>query len=179
MPDVRTPEELQRLLSTSRQSPRPTYYSVVSGGDLQISYDFETYLIKLDNASKNELVTRLRKAVDQVTGKLDRDGLVLAAASYEVSVVGSQQDELALELGDYSNFSKTELQSNQLPETVALVNDLGTALGEKLFQRDQFENEIVAAGTIMNALQTGSGSQAQKKQIQSWITLITAYITRA
>ena len=36
-----------------------------------------------------------------------------------------------------------------------------------------------AAGTIQSALKTGSGSQAQKKQIQSWITLITAYITKA
>jgi hypothetical protein len=59
------------------------------------------------------------------------------------------------------------------------VNDLGTALGGKLFQRDQAENEIIAAGTIQSALKTGSGSQAQKKQIQSWITLITAYITKA
>jgi hypothetical protein len=179
MSDARTPEEMQRLLNTSRQLPRPSYYSVVSGGDIQISYDFETYLITLDNASKNELVTRLRKASDQVSGNLDRDGLALAAASYEVSAVGSKQDELALELGDYSSFSKTELQSNQLAETSELVNDLGTALGGKLFQRDQAENEIIAAGTIQSALKTGSGSQAQKKQIQSWITLITAYITKA
>lgn len=179
MADARTPQEMQRLLNTSRQNPRPAYYSAVTGGTNQISYAFETYLISLSNASKNELVTRLRKAADIVSGNLDRDGLAKAAAKYEVSAVGSQQSELALELGDYSNFSKTELQSNQLPETAQLVSDLGSALGPKLFQRDQAENEIIAAGTIVNALSSGSSSQARKKQIQSWITLITAYVTKA
>lgn len=179
MATVKSPAEMQRLLASSRQTPRPTFYSVVTLAPQQISYEFETFLITMQNSDKRGLVNRLRKSMDQCDTGLDRDAMLIMAAKYEMMAVGAQSDEISIELGDYAGFSRTQLQGTQLPEISELVNSIGSAMGSKLFQRDQCENDVIALGTSRNDIEAGLGLANKKKQIQSWITIITSYCTTA
>lgn len=179
MANTRSPAETQRLLATARQNPRPFYYSAVTQSNIQISYAFETYLIQQDNASKRALTNRLRKSLDQCDTGLDRDAMAVQAARFEMAAVGAQSDEINVEIGDYSGFSKTQLQTSQLPEISEIVGSIGSAMGSKLFQRDLYENDIIAAGRVRNDITGGVGLVNKKKQIQSWITVITTYTLKA
>ena len=179
MPNVKSPEEMQRLMATARQNPRPSYFSTVTLANEQISHSYETYLITLDNSAKRELVNRLRKALDQCDTGLDRDAMASMAARFEMSTVNAQADEIGIALGDYTGFSRTQIQDGNYPENAELVESVGSAMGSRLFQRNQCENEIISLGMTKQAIDGSTGLANKKRQIQSWIAIINTYITKA
>lgn len=173
----RTLESSQALLESCRQQNRPKYYSPISKTTVVISFEFESYLIILDRSTKLDLISRLRNAANKVSANQDRDILALQAASYEARAVSAITSDLALDLGDYSSFSKSALQGTNLVEVSQIVNDLGAALGPILFQRDQADNELTNTSVTQDDINNNSTAIDRKKQLNSWIDVITTYIT--
>lgn len=173
----RTAAELQELYRTARKNPRPSYFSTAMV-EQQISYEYETYLIQMENTEKRALIARLRKSKDQIEAELDVEALAQQAAEYEISAIGAKKDELALELGDYSSFRTEQLRTKNVPEITQMLGDIGSALGPKLFQRDQAENDVIAAGLVVAEIKSSTGRANKRKQIQAWINIISAYITK-
>ena len=169
----RTIESSQALLESYRQQNRPKYYSPISKTMVVISYEFESYLILLDRSTKLDLISRLRNAAKKVSSNQDRDILALQAASYEARSVSAITSDLALDLGDYSSFSKTALQGTNIVEVSQIVDDLGATLGPTLFQRDQADNELTNVSVIQDDINNHSTAGDRKKQLNSWIDVIT------
>jgi hypothetical protein len=173
----RTLDETRTLLATCRQTPRPTYFSPVSNANTTISYEFETYLILLENTTKQALLSRLRKAKKAVSADLDRDLLELQATQYENAYWNAVSSDLTLDLGDYASFSKKELQSTSLPEITALVDSIGTVVERTVFQNDQASNDATVTALRQNEIEQSTAQASRKKQLQSWIDVIIEYLT--
>lgn len=171
-------QETQRLLASNRKQPRPKYYSAISRNEVQISYDFETKLILMDNMSKQALVERLRKAIDKATQNADRDAMAKMAAKFESGAMSAAGSDLSLAVGDYSSFADKELKGDKNPETAQLVADIGSALGPTLFQRDQADYELIAAGLELDELTLKKSAAERKKQLSSWISILVSYMTK-
>lgn len=169
--------EQQQLLSTHRQVQRPKYYSPVAGTFTTISYEFETYVILLDRSTKQNIITRLRKAAEKSGQSQDRDLLALQAADYEGRATSAISADLALDIGDYSSFSTNELQGSRLPEVAQLVSDLGTSIGPILFQRDQSDNEQISVSMAQDDIKSKSTAKDRKRQLESWINVFITYMT--
>jgi hypothetical protein len=172
---LRSPEEIQELLSTKRLHERPKYYSRISKSYVSISYEYESHLILMENSEKNELITRLRRALKDVSGTADRDLLLKQAAQYENAASSAIVNDLSLDVGDFSSISSSYVDPS-LGETSQLISVLGSSLGPKLALLDQASYDTTASSLILSALD-GNDAKEKRTQMQSWINVITAYVT--
>jgi hypothetical protein len=170
--------ETQRLLATYRKHPRPSYYSAISGASAQISYEYETKLILMENMSKQAIIERLRKSIDKATQSADRDALAKMAAQFESAAASAAGSDFSLAVGDYTSFADKELKGDSSAETSQLVSDIGAALGPTLFQRDQADYDLIAAGLETDELKMKKSAADRKKQLSSWIEIFVSYMTK-
>lgn len=171
------PEETRKRLGDYRVTPRPTYFSAVTNSNVEISADFETYLINLDNQAKQQLITRLRKSMDACVGNLDRDGLEAQAADFEARSIGAVRDELNQDVSDFTKFSASAFTGTDQPEAEQILSTISYALGPKIFQRDQAVNSVGYSVRAYGEFQAGSSNNNRKAQIRSWIQVIVSYLT--
>jgi hypothetical protein len=174
---ARSPKEIQRLLAQYKQKPLPSYYSTVSRSTVSISPDFETYLILLDNTTKQALIERVRKSIDKADQSSDRDGMAKLAAKSEMAAASAIGSDLSLSVGDYTSFADKQIQGTNLAEVAQLVNSIGSALGPTLFQRDQADAELIAAGLELEDLERKSSAAERKRQLSSWVEILISYMT--
>jgi len=169
--------ESTSYLNAYRQQDRPTYYEPTSNSLVTISYDFETYLILLDASTKQSLISRLRNTLQASNGTADRDNLELAAVTYESAAQSAIMSDLALDIGDYASFSKTELQNQNLPEISSLVTSIGSSMTSTVFQNAQARSELNMTSIIQNGIEQKTSAATQKQQLESWINVIITYLT--
>ena len=160
-------------ISRYRKTPRPLYSNASTGTQVQISLDFETFLLTLSGIQKRTLISRLQKSLTISRTKGARDNLYKIALENQAANAGAEVTELDADLGEFQIFMQDELASaHGVTEVGMLISDIGTSYGENLFARDQANNSLIAA----NVFYSQFGNSPQKKQIQSWIEIITQYI---
>ena len=159
-----------------RQNPRPSYYDASTGSSVEISLDMETWLLwNCTSLDKRTFIARLQKAVSAL-GNVNgaRDNLYRVALQNQASIAGAIVTELTATLSEFqsTNQSQVLLQANGIAEVAKMVADMSAGASEQLQQMNQATNQLTAASVLYN----GIGNSNTKKQIQSWIEIVTSYI---
>lgn len=161
-----------------RKRPRPTYYNSSSKTETEISYEFETWLIQLPNTQKQDLISRLRNSIQKQPTLLVRDNLEKEAYKQIAKNSGAAVTELDTNIGEFVSFKSSELnQSGSVPEVSALLNDISNGFGEVVFRRDEENYNLVYASFSNIRLSSNASSESARKQVESWVTLISEYLT--
>jgi hypothetical protein len=121
------------------------------------------------------MITRLRRCIKEVSATSDRDLLNKQALQFENAAASSIVHDLSLDVGDYST-SNEAFTDTSLGESVQLLNVLKSSADSKLAELDQANNDTIA--TSISLVQTdGLDAKEKKTQLQSWINVITSYVT--
>ncbi len=161
-----------------RKSPRPTLYNSSAKLETEISFEFETWLIRLPNSQKQLLISRLRNSLEKNKILLPKDDLEKKAYKQQARNAGGALTELDVGLGEFSAFRTSEIEQNpQIPEISLMLQDASRGFGEVAFRREEENYNLVYASFFNNQAEASTTSEPIRKQIQSWIGLISAYIT--
>lgn len=160
-------------LSRYRKSPRPSYYNASTKTQAEISRDFETWLLTLPGITKRTLLARLQKSMTMSKTKNIRDNLFRIALENSAANAGALTTELDANLGEFQLFLQTPtLAGTGIQEVGMLTSDIARSYGENLAARTQANNELVHAAVAYANI----SDPDNKKQVQSWIEIITQYI---
>ena len=161
-----------------RKSPRPVYYNSASGNETEISLEFETYLILMNNISKQQLISRLRNSLQKQPTLAVRDNLEKEAYRQIARNSGAAVTELDTNLGEFIGYQTSQIQSSgTIPEVSLLLSDISNGFGEALFRREEENYNLVHASVNNNTLNSGSSTEPAKKQVESWVRIISQYMT--
>lgn len=163
-------------VSRFRKIPRPSFYNASSGTTSEISVDFETWLIFLSNAQKQDILSRLRRMLKPSPGRSARDALLRVALNYQARSAGAIVTELNTGISGLSTDLQSALSDSVAPEIGMLLGDMSRANGELVFARDCAENTLTATSFASQALESGTSNQTVRRQIGSWIEIITQYL---
>jgi hypothetical protein len=160
-----------------RQNPRPSYYDAGTDAFVEIGLDMETWLLYSCTAlDKRTFVARLQKSVSAL-GNVNgaRDNLYRVALQNQATVAGTIVTELTATLSEFQSLNQSNMliQANGIAEVAKMVSDMSVGSAEQLQQMNQATNQLVAASVLYN----GISSSNTKKQVQSWIEIVTSYIT--
>lgn len=160
-------------ISSYRKSPRPKYYNANTRMFVEISLDFETFLLRMSGINKRNMLARLQKSVTVSTLNGARDNLMRKALDNMATNAGSVLTELDANLSEYQTFFQNEMNAgNGITEVGMLVSDIGRSYGESLARREQANNDLTASAFLKSSMSNPN----TKKQIQSWIEIVTQYI---
>lgn len=139
-----------------------------------ISLDTESYFLYLTGQEKRSLISRLQKAISglsSVNGA--RDNLYRIALVNQATQAGALVTEYDASLSEFLNFQQTNTTAAQDNAEVAkMLSDAGLGDAEKLAARQQANNALISA----NVMYSRTNNTNTKKQIQSWVEIITSYI---
>lgn len=161
-----------------RKQPRPNIYNSASKTETQISYEFETWLIMLPNTQKQSLISRLRSSLQNQPKNRIRDNLEREAYKQIAKNSGASVTELDNDLGEFVSFKTDELQdSGNVPEVSQMFSDMTRGFGSAVFRREEENYNTIYASYHNNILNSGTASESVRKQIESWVTVISEYMT--
>lgn len=160
-------------LSRYRKSPRPSYYNAGTKTQAEISKDFESWLLDLPGITKRTLLARLQKSMSMSKTRNARDNLYRNALENMAANAGAVMTELDANLGEFQIFLQTPtLAGTGITEVGMLTADISRSYGENLACRNQANNELIHETVAYANITDPDG----RKQIQSWIEIITQYI---
>jgi hypothetical protein len=158
----------------------PTFFSADLKTDVQISRDFEAFLILSTDDLKTSAINWIQQAVTiQKTHKL-RDDLVTLAINQELSNSQLRITEFNKQLQDFNSFRQNFQSSSTfsgIPEVQAFLGDLQKVMGEltKGFDRAFFDQTI---STVVQKFQDSVGlSTDQLEELQSWTDVLSEYLS--
>lgn len=169
-------ETATRLLKKYRKNTRPKFYSADSGQETQISAEFETELILMDNGVKKSLVQRLREISDTSSTDGVANNLLKDAVKYDLGVEGDRASELQFLLGDLQEFQAKMTSASSLAEMQSVMGVITTQAGPSLFEYDQAVNRAIHSTILKQKVENRKAANT-KRELSSWIGVISTYIT--
>ena len=102
-----------------------------------------------------------------------RDNLYRVALANQATEAGSAITEYDAQLSEFqSNARANQSTLQSIGELSKLFEDAGQGDSEKLAARQNMNNALISA----NVMYQGTANDGTKKQIQSWIAVVAAYI---
>lgn len=164
------------LLSKYRQSTRPTIYSAETQQESEISSEFESELILMDNSTKRSLIERLRNISSTTTTNTIAVNLFTDATDADIAGEEDRASELQFKIGDLQSFEKKLTDASSLAEMQSVVGVLTKNAGSALFEYDQAINRSIHSSIMADDI-SSEGSSYTKQELSSWISVISTYIT--
>jgi hypothetical protein len=176
-----TPDQIA-IVNPQRKSADdlPEYYNATLKTDVPISRDFEAFLILSTNDLKTSALSWIEKAVDlNQTSKL-RDALTALASQKESSNAGLKITAYNAKLQDFSDFREnfqSDDEFSAVPEVQQFIQDLQAVIDELTVGLDRATFDQTAANVSQTLDDQVSISQDQVEELQSWTSVISAYLT--
>lgn len=171
-----TGAELAKV-TANRKAQRPTYYNSKTGQDVNISEDFESFLILLPKATKKQGVTWLTQSVTLRQRQLDRDLLLREAISSETDDANAVLLELSLQTLAFTQF-RDAVKAGKFAETAELglmLGDMQAGLDEELMYEER-QNHLKKLLAVVEQDLNSLGLDANTiQQTQSWLASLLAY----
>lgn len=175
-----TPQQLATLTQKQKsQQDLPFYYAADLKKDIQISRDFEAYLILSPAELKTSALSWINKAVKLNKPNKLRDELTTISINQELKNSQAKLDAYESVLGDFNKFRKnleSETIFSSVPEVQLFITDLQGTIEELVVgqQRAFFDNTV--AKVLQRNQPAREVTQAKLEELQSWTTVISAYL---
>jgi len=172
-------EQQSRLVSSLRKPPanRPRYYNAGAKQKLQISEDFEAFLILQGKRGSKETLDWLKESNNLALADGDRDALLAALADNEQADAAATIREIGPIVRRFERFRGTFVVKG-----FEAVGEVGQLLGD--LQRPMLALQTISrrsvhrqvAGKLAKEFLLSNGITIdQQRQLQSWYTVLTAY----
>jgi hypothetical protein len=161
-------------------STLPEYYSAASSQYVEISRDFEAFLILSSSDLKNAALNWIQTTVDlQKKNKL-RDDLTALAVQNELTNAQAKIAEYNTQLNGFGQF-RTNFQANStfasVSEVQLFLTDLQVVIDEMATGLDRATFDQTICQVIQRGQNQVSISQNQIQELQSWTSVISTYLT--
>ena len=166
-------------VNAKRLAFRPVRYDDGLGSWVQVTEDFETFLILTPIAKKAQAVNWINVQQLGLEGDSLRDIVVNDFLLREIAEATLPQETLSLVTDLYEDFRAEFVQGRfaGIAEVVTLMED--TRLGaDRLFtENDELEHRIVAATAVQERYSNDGTTDGRRLQASSWVTpLMTPYL---
>lgn len=167
----------QRALAAKRKLPRPKYYNAALKTSLEISEDFEAFLILSGDAQNKAASEWVSKAADLALDCSDRDGVLNEWVSSEIEDVTATLQEVNEEIAAFNEFRDAfkAQQFGSVVEVQMLLTDLQAQAAELFFSQRRFQHRLVMLMKLQDLLLSNGVTTGQLRQTTSWIGPLSAY----
>ena len=157
----------------------PKYYDATLRKEIQISRDFEAFLILAPEELKTRALDWIKRVEKLQSVKKDRDALTLLVLKQEVSNTILKLDTLEGKMEGYNKFREqfqTMTEFSTIPEVTRFIQDLQRVIPELSMERSRafFDQTVAVVEDARNKLK-GEISQENLTQLQSWSNVIASY----
>jgi len=155
----------------------PTYFSSDTNSDVEISREFESFLILTDRGLRSKMVSWLQGTSTRLQTNVGREELFVAMCDVELNASVDEIVEADSELQSFTEF-RNELFAGKfatVPEVRTLLNDLQLGISAKTRTRDSAQHRNNAASIIAQINQLNDDSLGRQQQAQSWMGVLLAY----
>ena len=156
----------------------PTYFDASVQKDVQISRDFEAYLILAPNDLKSAAIAWINTAVQLNHSNLLRDTLVQRATAQEVSNSTLEYNAYQTALTNFQDFREnflTEQDFATVTEVQLFLSDLQAVMDEITTGSDRAQYALTLATVVSRYNDKIAVSQALVEELQSWSVPLGSY----
>lgn len=172
-------ENQAKIVATKKLSPtkRPKYYDAKKGTKVQISEDFEAFLILMGKTRNKEALDWLSQANGYAIADADRDALIDKALDNELTEAQIAKAELSPIGEQFSRFrERFQLKGFEgVAEAGQFFADVQRPMGEILSLMGRHQHRVVFATLLKSQLLAQGVTRDQQKQIASWNEPLTSY----
>ena len=173
-------EEL-RVIDKNKKTPeeKPRFYNSTTDQTEIISDDFESYLILQQQATKQQVLQRLRQNIKINNDTTDRDALLKTLSDNIVANADKKMAELDTETQNYDTFRNSIVGEDRRFDSLKELNRLLTAIKKPIeeltFMRDQVFQDGNINILISDRLEASKSDTNTKKEFDVWQKVISAY----
>jgi hypothetical protein len=164
-------------LKQKKPADRPDYYNATLAKSVQITADFEAFLILQGSQRNRETMNWLELAQQLMIQDGDRDSLAATTLANDKKDAESSQNELFPLIDLFSRFKQNYLMTGF--EEVAEAGLLLADMQAPMLEMQSIMNRLVhrsVYGKVTIAFISNSGVTTERqKQIDSWYTPLTSY----
>ena len=174
--------ELDMIKKQTMSNLRPSYYSTTNKNYIQISEDFEGFLI-IQAADNKQKLLKWMSDIGGITNDVkDQNKLLTAFIAVRDADANAQIVEIDNKLNDYAEMQATLLTDGTDPARYASIIELDlmlTSISKSVdnitIQRDQAFHELCVTKTVENKLNIEAVSDEAEKEMSSWQSIVSSY----
>lgn len=182
--------DAQLALIQAQQKPAaqlPSYFDANTSQNVVISRDFENYLILQTQQQKQSTLAWIRQALSFQNDRLDRDAIltrylvnrntddVARLAQINTRLSNFDAFRAGLLQGSSGSTTSNTIDWSTVVEIDLLAQSLQWPLDEIALLYDLTFHEQNVVSTLQNRMSNTAYTQAEKQELQSWQTVISAY----
>jgi len=175
-------EELDAIQKQSMKDMRPSYYSITNKSYIQISEDFEGYLILQASDDKQKILTWMKDVSKINNDTKDQNELLSRFLQVRSDDTTARIDELDEKLNKYDEMQTDLITDGKDPsrygsimELSLMVTSITKSVDNILIQREQAFHEQNMIATITYILDNEKITDDTKKELTSWQNIISTY----
>lgn len=157
----------------------PTYFNADLQTNVQISRDFEAFLILAPDDLKTSAINWIKQATDLQKTNKDRDALSDLAIAQEILNATNKMNALDAVLGDFNDFRssfQTDSTFADIPEVQQFLFDLQRVIEELVNSRDRAQFDSVASQVIQRGDDRLVITNPEIQELQSWTGVLSQYL---
>jgi hypothetical protein len=174
--------ELESIKKQTLGNLRPLYYSSSNRKYLQISDDFEGYLILQSAEEKRKILTWISD-ITKINNDTEDQNVLLqrfmdvrsADADDRISELDEKLDNFSELQADLITDGNDVARYSSIIELDAMVRSISKPLDNLLIQREQAFHEKNVIAAVTNTARQEKITDDTKKELSSWQTVISAY----
>ena len=166
-----------RLVATRRIKRKPQWYNAAAGEKVDISDEFEAFLILQGRPRNGETVDWLQNASDYSIEDSDRDALISYALEAEKADAEQAVKELEPVTEKFNKFRERYNMTGfeEVVEAGQLLSDLQRPMNEIITLGARHAHRVQFAKVLENRLKNNGLTSDQSKQLNSWFEPLTTY----
>jgi len=172
-------ENQAKIVATKKlaASKRPKFYDAKKGTKVQISEDFEAFLILQGRTRNKEALDWLNQANGYAIADADRDALIDKALDNELTEAQIAKAELSPIAEQFNRFrERFQIKGFEgVAEAGQFFADVQRPMGEIVSLMSRHNHRVVYATLLKSYLLDNGVSMDQQKQISSWNDPLTSY----
>lgn len=174
--------ELEAIKKQTLKDSKPSYYSLTNKNYIQISEDFEGYLILQGGDQKQKVLTWMSDVSKINNDTKDQNAILNRFLEIRYQDTSDRITELDEKLNKYSEM-QTELITDgtdpsrygSIIEINLMVKCISKSIDNINLQREQAFHEQNMVTAVQNAIQNEQVSDDTTKELTSWQTIMSTY----
>jgi hypothetical protein len=172
------------LINQQARAPaaRPYYYNAQRRTPVQITADFEGFLILQTADEKQKTLTWIGSAAKLEEDHKDRDDLLSKYLDLRVVDAQARIDEIGKRTNDFLEFKTNFITDGgdssrfaSIEEVNLLALSLQRPMDRMVVQQEAAYHELVLTNTLKNKLIIEQTTEDTQKELKSWQTVVSGY----
>lgn len=172
-------DDQQAAVDPKRKADLPTYFDSDLQTKVEISRDFEAFLILSTSDLKTSAINWIKTSVDLQNQNKDRDALVGLAIGQEILNATNKMNAIDDTLDDFNTF-RVNFQTNAdfaaIPEVQQFLFDLQRPIDELAAARDRAQFDQTASQVIQRGTDELVVTAPEIEELQSWTGVLSVYL---